>query len=166
MAYLFLVRSMRRLCALVAWTSLLGCVNAGDVPIPHFYDYWQRAPDGVGPMGTPTKSYRELFLVRGPQKKFYDATDRDFYYAALGDTSVLHRFLQSSKQFDAGAPSEEWVADMVALALAYGDDRLHDALQGEPKNVREQVGSVIEQQMQQGLHLFPRTRTLYKFRKT
>src|SRR5882762_11855655 len=44
---------MRRLCALVGWVCLLGCVNARDVPIPHFYDYWQRAPDGVGPMGTP-----------------------------------------------------------------------------------------------------------------
>jgi hypothetical protein len=156
---------MRRLCALVAWVSLLGCVNAGDVPIPHFYDYWQRAPDGVGPMGTPTKSYRELFVVRGPQKKFYDATDRDFYYAALSDTSALHRFLHSSKQFDAGAPSEEWVADMVVLALAYGDDRLHDALQHEPKNVREQVGAVIEQQMQQDIRRLPRTRSLYSFRK-
>jgi hypothetical protein len=157
---------MRRLCALIAWVSLLGCASAADVPIPRFYDYWQRTPDGVGPMGTPTKSYRELFNVRGPQKKFYDATDRDFYFAALGDTSALHRFLHSPKQADAGAPSEEWVADMVALALAYGDDRLHDALQREPRKVREQVGSVIEQQMQQDVRRFPRTRSLYRFRKT
>ena len=157
---------MRRFCAGVAWLSLLSYASAGDVPIPRFYDYWQRAPNGVGPMGTPTRSYRELFAVRGPQKKFYDAADRDFYYAILGDTSALHGFLHNPKQFDAGAPSEEWVADMVALALAYGDDRLHDALQREPKRVREQVGSVIEQQMQQDVHRFRRTRTLYKFRKT
>jgi hypothetical protein len=49
---------------------------------------------------------------------------------------------------------EEWVADMVALALAYGDDRLYDVLRREPKNVRKQVRSVIEQQMQQDVHFF------------
>jgi hypothetical protein len=157
---------MRCLCAVIIWASLLGCASAADVPIPRFYDYWQRTPDGVGPMGTPTKSYRELFTVRGPQKKFYDATDRDFYYAVLGDASAFHRFLHSPKQFDAGAAAEEWVADMVALTLAYGDDGLHDAIQREPKKVREQVGAVIEQQMQQDVHRFPRTRSLYRFRKT
>ena len=115
-------------------------------------------------MGTPTRSYRELFAIRGPQKKFYDATDRDFYYAALGDSSALHRFFHSPKQFEAGAPSEEWVADMVVLALAYGDGRLHDALQREAKHVREQVGSVIEQQMPKDTGVFKRTRMLYKFR--
>lgn len=157
---------MCRLCIVVAWVSCLASASAADVPIPGFYDYWQRAPNGVGPMGTPTKSFRELFTTRGPRKKFYNATDRDFYYAVLGDTSALHRFLHSPKRFDAGAPSEEWVADMVALALAYGDNRLHDALQREPKNVRGQVGSVIEQQMQQDVGRFQRTRSLYRFRKT
>jgi hypothetical protein len=43
---------------------------------------------------------------------------------------------------------------MVALALAYGDDRLYDVLRREPKNVRKQVRSVIEQQMQQDVHFF------------
>jgi hypothetical protein len=157
---------MRRFYAVIAWLSLLGCASAGDVPIPRFYDYWQRAPNGVGPMGTPTRAYRDLFAIRGPQKKFYDATDRDFYYAVLGDTSALHRFLHSPKQFDAGAPSEEWVADMVALALACGDNRLHDALQREPKQVRERVGSVSEQQLQIDARHFARTRSLYRFRKT
>jgi hypothetical protein len=98
---------MWSLRVVLALLCFLSCASAGDVPIPGFYDYWQRAPDGVGPMGTPTNSFRELFTTRGPRKKFYDATDRDFYYAVLGDTSALHRFLHSPKQFDAGVPSEE-----------------------------------------------------------
>jgi len=55
---------------------------------------------------------------------------------------------------------------MVALALAYGDDCLHDALQHEPDSVREQVGSVIERLIQKDVDRFPRTRSLYRLRTT
>ena len=117
-------------------------------------------------MGTPTDYYTELFSERGPKGAFYDVMDRDFYFAACGDVSALHRFLNSPNRLAEGAPGEGWDADMVILALKYGDTRLYAALQLEPQSVRDSVGATIEQQLKrQDLEAFIKTRTLYKFRR-
>ena len=112
-------------------------------------------------MRHPTSSYEELFAKRGPQQKFFDATDRDFYHAARGDVSALHRFLHSPKADAWGAPGEEWIADMVVLALVYRDEGLYSTLRREPRFVCEGVGIAIESIMLKDRDSFVRTRTLY-----
>jgi hypothetical protein len=91
--------------------------------------------------------------------------DRDFYDAARGDLSALHRFLHNPYRDAEGEFGEIWVADMVVLALVYGDAGLYSALQSEPRNVREAVGITIEEEMPQDRASFVHARTLYKFRK-
>jgi hypothetical protein len=153
--------------ATLPFLLLLGaCATNKPVPIAHFYDYWNPGPHGAGVCGTPTSSYEELFSTRGPQQKFFDASDHDFYDAARGDTSALRRFLHSPKADAWGAPGEEWIADMVVLALVYHDDGLYSALRREPRFVREGVGIAIESCMPKDRDSFIRTRTLYNYRKT
>jgi hypothetical protein len=157
---------VRRFLFVAAIVALSACASEPNIPTTRFYAYWQRAPDGAGSMGTPTKYYRELFGRRGPKGEFYSSTDKDFYHAALGDVSALHRFFHSPYRDENDSEGEGWVADMVVLALIYRDEELHSALVNEPAHVREAVGSVIEQELfDEDKALFQRTRTLYKFRK-
>jgi hypothetical protein len=151
---------------ITAIVALSACASESNIPTSRFYEYWQRTPDGAGCMGIPTKYYRELFGSRGPKGEFYDSTDKDFYYAALGDVSALHRFFHSPYRDENDSAGEAWVADMVVLALIYHDEGLHFALVKEPTSVREAVGGVIEQGLfDKDKALFQKTRTLYKFRK-
>jgi hypothetical protein len=59
---------MRCLFVAALIIGFVGCSSTADVPTPRFYEYWQRSPDGVGVMGVPTKSYRELFPLEVHRK--------------------------------------------------------------------------------------------------
>lgn len=142
---------------------MAGCASSQDIPVPHFYDYWQRSPDGVGLMGIPTQSYREIFAA-DPHTLM--GQTRDFRDAAFGDVAALHRFWHSPDRDDNGEYGEAWVADAVLLALVYRDEGTYQALRDEPDAIREAVGTAIEEEMPKERDSFARTRTLYKFRHT
>jgi hypothetical protein len=153
-------RSLLVLCASFA----VSLSSRAEVPVPRFYEYWTRGPEGAGVSGINTSYYEQLFSTRGPNQKFYDATERNFYYAALGDATALRRFLHSSDRNELGAPGEGWTAKMTILVLAFGDDRLSQALRRESKNIREAVGVAVETQLYKDRDRFVRTRALYRFR--
>jgi hypothetical protein len=156
-----------RVVLFVAAALVSGCASTPRALPPKFFSYWQREPDGVGPMGTPTNYYIELFVTRGPRGDFYRPPDKDFYYACLGDVGAFRRFLRSEDREGMGAFGEGWDADMVVLILKYGDDKLAEVLHSEKKAVREAVGVALETQLKpEDRARYPKTRSLYKYRWT
>ena len=100
-------------------------------------------------MGVHTAYYTKLFSERGPKQSFYNPTEANFYFAVRGDVTALHSFLNLRDRDNDGAQGEGWDADMVILALVYGDSGLYSALQTEPPAVRESAGMTIEQLMKE-----------------
>ena len=144
------------LSSLIAVAILTGCATAPSGLPARFYSYWQPTSDGTGVMGIPTRYYRELFMSRGPAGKFFDDTERHFYYAASGDRAALHDFMHSPLRDQDGSGGEGWVGDMVVLALAYGDDRLAPALSAEDAKTKAEVCTVVR------VMLFPGDRAAFQ----
>ena len=156
---------MRALLLIVTTALVSGCASTPPALPPKFFSYWQRERDGVGPMGTPTQYYLDLFGRRGPQRDFYPPSDKAFYDACLGDVAAFRRFLRSEDRNGMGASGEGWDADMVVLILKYGDDKLAEVLHFEKKAVRESVGVALETQLKpEDRTLYPKTRRLYTYR--
>ena len=96
-----------------------------------------------GIMGLTREPYENLLLHDGPSGHL-SGNAKDFYLAYHGDSSALHRFLNSADRGEQGEYGEAWVSDCFILILRWKDADLKNELTSVSNEVRNNVYFILK----------------------